>query len=92
VVGSFVAEIREGTYWSVRSDVNNYSASKPLHCPFEKTTRLANVATRLKRLDDHTQEALINWGYSICDAAMRTWVDKTIPEPAGFPYPETGVG
>jgi NTE family protein len=38
------------------------------------------------------QEHLINWGYAICDAAMRKWVDPALRAPAGFPYPTSGIG
>ena len=38
------------------------------------------------------QERLINWGFAVCDAAIRTHVDPTAPLPAGFPYPAVGVG
>ena len=92
VIDSFDAKVREGTYWSIRSNIQKYSASKPLNCPLEKTSRLANVATRLKRLDNHTQEALINWGYAIADVAVRTFVDRNLPQPTSFPYPDVGVG
>jgi hypothetical protein len=32
-----------------------------------------------------------NWGYAICDAAMRTHVVTGAPAPT-FPYPASGVG
>jgi NTE family protein len=46
----------------------------------------------LKRLDAMVQERLINWGYAVCDAAMRRWVDTTLSAPTGLPYPASGVG
>lgn len=54
--------------------------------------RLAAVPTRLAHLGNRTQMRLINWGYAICDAAMRTHVDHALPAPADFPYPGVGVG
>ena len=33
------------------------------------------------------QERLINWGYAVCDAAVRKYVDPSQPAPAAFPYP-----
>ncbi len=38
-------------------------------------------------MPDDIQERLINWGYAICDAAMRRWVDASLPPPTAFPYP-----
>ena len=40
---------------------------------------------------DGAQERLIDWGYAICDVAMRKHVDATLPVPRTFPYPG-GVG
>jgi NTE family protein len=84
--------LRTGAYWSVRSDISEYGLSDSLPCAFEKTTVLANIKTRLKELDGVTQERLINWGYAICDTAMRRWVDPTLQKPATFPYSGSGIG
>jgi NTE family protein len=91
VIGSFESGDRTGTYWGIRSDISEYGAPDALPCPFEQTTILARTPTRLKALDDGPQERIINWGYAICDAAMRRHVDTAIPAPAGFPYPGAGV-
>jgi NTE family protein len=85
-------EHREGTYWGIRSHVADYELADTLDCPPEKTMRLANVPTRLKRLDSTVQKQLVNWGFAICDTAMRKHVDPSIPAPEAFPYPEVGVG
>jgi NTE family protein len=46
----------------------------------------------LEAMEDVLQERLINWGYAICDAAMRRWVDSNLPAPPAFPYPTARVG
>jgi NTE family protein len=62
-----------------------------LKCPLERTTQLAELPTRLKRIDANTQERLINWGYAVCDAALRKHLEPGLkPEPK-FPYPQSGV-
>jgi NTE family protein len=83
---------RTGTYWGVRTDIGDYGLSDALPCPPDKTHALAGVETRLKAMDRIVQERLINWGYAVCDAGMRRHVDPSLPAPAGFPYPEAGVG
>ncbi|MDT7808664.1 MAG: hypothetical protein QOJ70_2477 [Acidobacteriota bacterium] len=84
---------RLGAYWGIRTDIHNYPLPRyPLDCPFEQIIRLANIATRLKALPPVTQQRLINWGYAVCDAAVRAHVDSTLPGPAAFPYPDAGVG
>jgi NTE family protein len=54
--------------------------------------KLAATPTRLAHLSNATQMRLINWGYAICDAAMRAYVDRSLPAPTDFPYPSVGVG
>ncbi len=82
---------RNGTYWGIRSDLRKFRLSDALPCPFEKTAALANVGTRLKRLESIVQEQLMNWGYAACDAAMRKWVDPELFRPGAFPYPVSGI-
>ena len=82
---------RQGAYWGIYSNISNYNLEETLECPVEKTIKLARIKTRFKRLDPKTQERLINWGYAICDAALRKHVDNTITLPGGFPY-DGGVG
>lgn len=79
---------RLGTYWGIRSDIGDYGLETSLPVAGKVTTELAAIPTRLKQLDEKTQEMLINWGYAICDTAMRRWVDKSLPQPGGFPYPD----
>ena len=40
------------------------------------------------KVPDGIQERIINWGYAICDAAMRAHVEATSSE-RQFPYPAT---
>jgi NTE family protein len=82
----FNAQARKGTYWAIRQTYRG----GPLNCPEARTKELAAVPTRLKSMDDATQERLINWGYAICDANLRAYVDPTLNAPK-FPYQTTGV-
>ena len=92
VVGSYINDDRYGVYWGIRSDIENFKIPETLDCPYEQTIKLANIATRLKKLDPVTQERLINWGYAVCDTGMRAHVDKNIEAATNFPYPDSGVG
>ena len=83
---------REGAYWGIRTNLADFGLPDALPCPFEQTSRLAELPTRLKALDKSTQERLINWGFAVCDAALRRYADSTLAAPVGFPYPEAGVG
>jgi NTE family protein len=94
LIGSYKDEgdVHNGAYWGIRSDIRKYSeaAGNALPAPLERTLELADTPTRLKRIDDLRQERLINWGYAICDAAIRRHVDSELAAPGGFPY-ERGV-
>lgn len=83
---------RDGTYWGIRANIADYGLADPLPCPQGHTMLLAGVPTRLARVQDLVQERLINWGYAVCDAAMRRWVVTGASRPTGFPYPRAGVG
>lgn len=86
LVAGFRHGDRDGAYWGVRSEIAHYGAPHALPCPPERTAELARIPTRLAALPDALQERLINWGYAICDAAMRRWVDPALPAPTTFPY------
>ena len=97
VVGSYQlppddADHRLGTYWGIRTNIAHYPLGGHLPCPHDQTMALARVKTRLAKVDRVQQERLINWGYAVCDAAIRSYVDQSLPAPAGFPYPDAGVG
>jgi NTE family protein len=91
VIDAFRKGVRRGAYWGIRTDIGDYGLSSALPCPFARTLELANVPTRLKRLEAEVQERLINWGYAVCDAALRRHVDPAVAPPRGFPYPARGV-
>jgi NTE family protein len=90
VVQSFVNGERTGAYWGIWTDINNYGLPDALPCPKERTQNLANTPTRLESMDSDLQQGLINWGYAVCDAAIRKHYDPQIKQ-GKFPY-EGGVG
>jgi len=91
LIDSFKNGARNGTYWGIRTNIADYDLPDAMNFPFDKTMELAKVKTRLKRLDSATQERLINWGYAVCDAAIRRHVDGSFEAPRSFPYSESAV-
>jgi len=92
VIASYEEGSRNGAYWGIRTDIQDYQLANALPCPKTSTLRLASVPTRLSSLEDQVQEELINWGYAVCDAAMRKHVIPGVNcKEAAFPYPG-GVG
>jgi NTE family protein len=79
---------REGAYWGIRSAITDYrDVLDPLPCPPESIRRLAEMATRLEAVPESRQEALIDWGYAIADAAIRDGRRDLDDRPAAFPFP-----
>jgi NTE family protein len=82
---------RTGAYWSIRGSIDNYPIEDALDCPPDRTRELANIETDLAAKDITTQRRLINWGYAMCDAGMRSWVEDDLPPPDDFPFPDEKV-
>lgn len=78
-----------GAYWGIRTLIANYGV-QTLPAPPERTLELAETPTRLARLSEERQHRLVNWGYAVCDAAMRAHLlpPPPPPPPAKFPFPE----
>jgi len=95
--------LRTGTYWAITTQLANYGLPDD---PFEyltvnrpawkDTADLAATPTRLAAMEPWRQEALINWGYVVCDAALRKHATAALKEQydidlrpaARLPYPE----
>lgn len=91
VIGSFENKQRQGTYWGITTDIRNYQLPDALQCPVARTMELAGTPTRLKAMGQNLQQRLVNWGYAVCDAALRKHLNGGIAAPQGFPYPAAGV-
>ncbi len=90
LVQSYLDKTRKGAYWGIRTDIAKYHLADCLDCPLQKTLALAAVPTRLKRMDAGLQQRLMNWGYAVCDTALRKHVDGEL-ERGSFPYPEAAL-
>ena len=77
---------RAGTYWGIRSDVQKYQLPDALVCPVQETLAIAATPTRLAALSDRDQQRLIDWGYAICDTAMRRHMQPAATAPDATPY------
>ena len=97
IIGGFVSDsdLHEGAYWGIRSNITHYNLADVLPCSQDKTLALAETPTRLKRLPIETQNRLMNWGYAVCDAALRRHFACHLPDglaaPTRFPF-EHSIG
>ena len=61
-----------GTYWGIRTDIGDYGRSDPLPFPVDRARELADIPTRLSDMRKDADD-LVQWGYAICDAAVRRY-------------------
>jgi NTE family protein len=86
LIAAYKNRVREGTYWGIASDISHYEMSTALQCDYSITLKLATTPTRLTALDPALQHQLIDWGYAVCDAAMRKHVVPQAPAPTQSPF------
>lgn len=88
LIDSYKSGIRRGAYWGIRTNIASYGLSDAIGYSHERSLRLAAIPTRLAALRTDTQERIINWGYAVCDAAMRRYVESS-PIAPSLPYPSS---
>ena len=82
---------KNGAYWGVASKVANYGLENSFDVPVHRTRDLSEMPTRLKKTDNILQERMINWGYAVCDAALRRHVFPSLSKPKSLPYADRGI-
>ncbi|WP_035659807.1 patatin-like phospholipase family protein [Bradyrhizobium sp. STM 3809] len=74
-----------GTYWGIRTNFADYKlAADPLNCQHRDSAPLAAIPTRLEKMPTDVQNRLMNWGYAVCDAALRAHIDATLQQKLGI--------
>jgi NTE family protein len=86
VVAAFKAEERAGVYWGMWTNPDEYPAASRLALPADRARALAEVPTRLKKMDKALQERLINFGYGMAERAVRSHWKKDALAADAFPY------
>jgi NTE family protein len=85
-----------GTYWGIRTHFADYHLpSDPLDCLHRDPSPLAAIPTRLEKMPRDLQNRVMNWGYAVCDAALRAHISAELQQtlgiqitpPADFPFP-----
>jgi NTE family protein len=79
-----------GAYLGIRSHVEDYKLPDPIPAPLARTLELAQTPTRLQRMAPDLQERLINWGYAICDTALRAHINPALIKGA-LPFPNSPI-
>ena len=87
LVSDFISHDRQGAYWGIGTPIQKYKLTNSLDVPASKTKEIAGIRTRLNPFSEKEQCELINWGYAVCDAAVRAhWMTGEIPPTDGV-YP-----
>ncbi|MCC6198079.1 MAG: patatin-like phospholipase family protein [Burkholderiales bacterium] len=92
LVAEFEAQRKRGAYWGIGTRIEDYADAA---FPFKDTTvtdALAKVPTRLARFDDDVRGRLVNWGYALCDVALRTRAKLAIAPATALPLPQWKLG
>lgn len=96
LIESYQRGDRTGTYWGIRANFQDYGLTDdPLGCLDRNPVPLAEIPTRLQKMSLEQHNKLVNWGYAICDAALRAHIDPAlqarlvvkIAAPTKFPFP-----
>jgi NTE family protein len=86
LVEDFKTKRREGAYWGLWTDPDDYPCTSRLEIPKERASDLAHTPTRLAKMDAERQERLINFGYAMAERAVRgRWREGALAATA-FPY------
>jgi NTE family protein len=79
-------------YWGIDTQYDKYPAANKIPCKPAKTDGLKDIRTRLDAFNQIEQETLINWGYALCDVAMRSFIETGASPTTKWPCPAHPLG
>lgn len=94
LIHEYATEGAKGAYWGIATDIAKYAASALLPVSSDKIKELSAIRTRLDKFSEQEQCELINWGYAVSDAALRTHQSALAGPflPTQLPFPKFGLG
>jgi NTE family protein len=87
LVAELNAGRKHGAYWGIGTHIASYEAPSALAGDSALTDSLVHIPTRLSSFDEERQGHLVNWGYALCDAALRTRAGLAVKPAGGLPLP-----
>ena len=87
LVADYRSKARKGCYWGIDTKIAAYELADSLRCDDKIVEPLAGLRTRLNPFSDTEQESLINWGYAVCDAAVRKYAGEIVSAEARPKWP-----
>lgn len=85
------SQAASGAYWGISTPIARYPSPSPIPVSVSKTAELSAIRTRLNKFNEQEKCELINWGYAVSDAALRSHMGISAP-PATIPYPGFPLG
>lgn len=84
LIQSCTRKDHSGAYWGIRTSFAYYNLTDdPLQCATRNPLPLAEIPTRLEAMPENLQDRLMNWGYAVCDAALRAHLDPPLQAKLG---------
>lgn len=86
-------DVRLGAYWGIDTDPSDAAPPEALPCATAVTNDLARASTRLADCGELRSKQVVNWGYAICDRAVRSFFrgPPLAPTQANWPFPEAAL-
>ncbi len=81
---------RDGAYVGIRTPLARYPVADPHPASEAGAGALAELPTRLRRMDPLVRKRLVNWGYAAADASLRSFVTPGAARGA-LPFPEAPI-
>ena len=88
LVNDLEAGRRQGAYWGIDTKIGDFKVIGALTADNAKTERLETLPTRKRGFDERDQGRLINWGYALADAALRSRAELPCGPEASWPIPD----
>lgn len=94
LIEQFQQNKRPGAYWGIATHIGDYKIADGLACSDAVVRPIATIRTRLDPFSEIEQCQLINWGYALCDAAVRRYAPQVAKSlvPPNWPYPTHSLG
>lgn len=87
LITEFESGRKRGAYWGVSTRIADYGALPKMARDTPLSSDLKQAPTRLSGFSPELQGHLINWGYALCDTALRARAALKIPMATEWPIP-----
>lgn len=81
------SSLYSGAYWATSTKIEEYSAKDKIASDSILSKSIAQIPTRLNAFREQDRAHLINWGYALADAAVRTHLYPQYEAPEALPIP-----